>query len=217
VNVSILADTEYPFRETVRLLVSPASPAAFELRLRIPRWAEEARILVNGKAEANVRPNSFHPITRVWRKGDRVELTFPMRVRATRWHRESVALERGPLVYALRIGEEWRKIAQRGLTADWEVHPTTPWNYGLLVDPAAPDRSVRVLERPIGRFPFSPDGAPVELRVKARRIPGWTIENGSAGPLPESPAASREPLGEVALIPYGAAKLRITAFPLLRE
>ena len=193
------------------------SPAAFELRLRVPRWAEDARILVNGKAEANVRPNSFHPITRVWRKGDRVELTFPMRVRATRWHRESVALERGPLVYALRIGEEWRKIAQRGLTADWEVHATTPWNYGLLVDTAAPDRSVRVLEKSVGRFPFSPDGAPVELRVKARQIPGWIIENGSAGPLPESPAASREPLGEVALIPYGAAKLRITAFPLLRE
>ena len=36
-----------------------------------------------------------------------------MAVRASRWFNDSVALERGPLVYSLRIGADWRKLTQR--------------------------------------------------------------------------------------------------------
>ena len=42
--------------------------------------------------------------------GDRVTLRFPMPVRATRWYNDSVAIERGPLVFALKIGEDWRRL-----------------------------------------------------------------------------------------------------------
>lgn len=208
-------DTEYPFRERIRFTVRSASTAAYPLYFRIPSWAHGASLTVNGKPVAGVKPGTFHRVERNWKPGDQIRLILPMRPRVTRWFRNSIAIERGPIVYSLKIGEDWRKIRDHGPTADWEVHPTTPWNYALAIDGARPERSVQVIEKPVGKMPFSPEGAPVELRVKGRRLPQWQMENGSAGLLPESPVTSNEPLETLTLIPYGSAKLRITAFPQL--
>jgi hypothetical protein len=101
--------------------------------------------------------------------------------------------------------------------ADWEVLPTTPWNYGLILDSTHPEDSVRIVEKTMGQFPFSADGTPIELVVKGRRIPDWKFVNGSAGPLPPSPVVSTEKVETLTLLPYGAAKLRVTAFPRLAE
>jgi hypothetical protein len=124
-----------------------------------------------------------------------------------------VTLKRGPLVYSLKIGERWERI--RGIDAcpDYAVYPTTPWNYGLLIDPENPEAEVVV--KSVGDVIYSPDTAPVELRVKGRRIPEWQLVDEQAGPLPVSPVKSSEPVEELTLIPYGCAKLRITEFPLL--
>ncbi len=217
VRVRITEETEYPFRDSIKLKVEPAKNVTFPLMLRIPQWAEGAEVRVNGKLVAGTRPGSFLTVRRGWKKGDVVDLRFPMRVRASHWFNESVALERGPLVFSLKIGEDWVKLHEKAPAADWEVYPATPWNYGLLIDEQDPGRSAEVSEKPVGDFPFSPAGAPVEMKVKGRRLIQWEMKNQSAAPPPASPVTSAEELETLTLIPYGAAKLRITAFPQLRK
>jgi hypothetical protein len=53
----------------------------------------------------------------------------------------------------------------------------------------------------------------VEITAKARRLPEWTLVDDSPGVLPVSPVTSKRPEETITLVPYGAAKLRITAFP----
>jgi len=217
VNVTIVEDTGYPFRQDIHFTVQPAKPATFPLELRIPAWASQVRIRVNGKPVAGVKPGTFYKLVRTWKPGDTIDATFPMQPRLSRWYHNSVAVERGPLVYSLQIGEQWTKVKDRPQAPDWGVAPTTPWNYGLVFNAAAPAKSFVAEERPIGDYPFSPEGAPVVLKATGRRIAEWQLVNDSAGPVPESPVAAAGPDESIVLIPYGAAKLRITAFPEVKK
>jgi DUF1680 family protein len=215
--VLIKEETDYPFRETIRFTVNPATPLSFPLQLRIPAWARNATITVNGQAQPAPAAGSFARIERTWNSGDRVELKLPMAPRASRWFHDSVAIERGPLVFSFPIGESWVKLRDRGMTADWQVFPTTAWNYALSLDPAAPEKTITVAESALPTVPFSGRQTPVRLSVKARRLTPWRAEDGVANELPPSPVTSDQPDETIQLIPYAAAKLRITAFPLCKS
>ncbi len=216
--VKIAEDTDYPFRDTIKFSLHPARPLPFPLKLRIPAWAKSARILINGIEQSTPQPGTFVELNRTWNPGDTVTLQFPMSVRATEWFHNSIAIERGPLVYALRIDQSWREEKQTGPSKDWEVFPTTPWNYALLLDPKNASSSFKVVESAIRNQPFNFASPPVTLVTQGRRVPEWQLENDSAGPIPASPLrCQKTPCPQqaetVSLIPYGAAKLRITAFP----
>ena len=211
--VHIVEETGYPFKGTVKFTFNPASPVSFPMQFRIPAWATGASITVNGEAEPAPLTASFARIDRRWKRGDRVEIAFPMAPRVSRWFNDSIAIERGPLVFSLNVGESWVKLRDRGMTADWQVFPTAPWNYALNVDAAAPEKSIAVTETEVREGPFTGKHAPVRISVKARKINGWRADDGAADPLPQSPVASDAPEETVTLIPYAAAKLRITAFP----
>jgi len=69
-------------------------------------------------------------------------------------------------------------------------------------------------EHSIGLCPFSPEGAPVTAKVKAKKV-DWKMENGAATPVPGLEWVSEE-VEEVRMIPYGCTNLRLTEMPLVK-
>jgi hypothetical protein len=217
VEIAIREETDYPFDGTIRFVVTPPHPVQFPLYLRIPQWAEGAKIAVSG---TSIIPAAgmFTVVQREWKSGDVVELTLPMKIRTdTRWN-NAVSILRGPVVFSLKVGEEYKKIKSYHDTlpaADWEIYPTTAWNYGLLLDRQNLQKSISVATNKIGKIPYEQKDAPVILKVKGKAIPEWGIVDNSAGDTPLSPVRSDQPVVELELIPYGSARLRITEFPTI--
>src|SRR5262249_53668949 len=120
--------------------------------------------------------------------------------------------------FSLKIGERWRTYGTDKNWPEFEVFPTTAWNYGLVLDSPDADRSFEVIKKPgpVPSQPFTPETVPIELRARARKIPAWKTDRfGLVGKLQPSPVKTDEPVETVTLIPMGSARLRITSFPVI--
>jgi len=203
-EVSITEATNYPFEEKIHLALKSSGPAQFPLYLRIPGWCNEAKIEVNGSLHTqSPLPGRMVKVERVWSDGDSVDIHLPMHVVLTRWDKWSVAVERGPLVYALKIKENWKKARERfpGFP-DWEVRAASDWNYALCFrlyrDGMISRRRIDdgSSERDMGDSYFKvnyrqvPDGAnvwenpPIELIAKAKKVDGWRLKKELPAVLP---------------------------------
>jgi DUF1680 family protein len=226
-EVTIEEKTFYPFGEKITLIISLGEvPVNFPLHLRIPSWCQQAQVTINGNEYSRCKGDTILVIRRDWKNGDIVELELPMKIELTNWYENSTAIERGPLTYALKIGEKWDKVFNdkdpvRFGTSYFVVHPTTPWNYGLpdFPEEKIPEMFTIVKKDTMTSYPWSLENAPIELRIKAKRLTNWKLYNETAGPLPYSirwGEVTEPETEEITLIPYGCSTLRIAEFPRVR-
>ena len=142
-QITFTQKSNYAFEGSVEFEVTTSKPQELAINLRIPAWAQNPMVAVNGKAvSAPVERGKFATIRCQWKTGDRIELEIPMRTRLEPidpWHPKTVALMSGPLVlFALTN-------SPRTLT---ESRSDRSWSDGRLARPARRRRTPRELARP---------------------------------------------------------------------
>jgi hypothetical protein len=222
-EVKVIETTDYPFSDSVELKLETARSVRFPLYLRVPNWCDQPTISVNGKAiSADAHALSYVVVTRDWSNADTVTLTLPMKLGVRRWakNKDSASVDYGPLSFSLEIGQKWVKY---GGTDEWpeqEVYPTTAFNYGLVLDEANPTAGIELTKAsgPVADQPFTPETTPFRLTMKAKKIPNWDMDhNNLLRTLEPGPVRSSEPVETISLIPMGAARLRISSFPVISD
>ncbi|NEW77886.1 MAG: glycoside hydrolase family 127 protein [Gelidibacter sp.] len=123
-TLEISQKTDYPWNGKVTITVNPKKESTFSMKFRVPGWAKnqvlpgdlysylensknKATVTVNGENISTQEDQGYLTITRNWKKGETVELDFPMEVKKAvtnakvEGNKGKVALEYGPIVYAI--------------------------------------------------------------------------------------------------------------------
>ncbi|MGA8529225.1 MAG: beta-L-arabinofuranosidase domain-containing protein, partial [Acidobacteriaceae bacterium] len=223
--VTIVQTSDYPFGDTIALKFTGEHEARFPLSLRIPGWCHKPQIVMNGEAVAITPLKGFVTLDRRFRPGDTITLTLPMEVARTAWPYGGVALERGPLVFSLRIKEDWTTFTVPDYSTDtfpgYNANPASAWNYALALSSGDLEGQVQVQQNPgpLGDDPWS--HPPVSLTVAARKIENYRLQDITnkddqffTPPLPDLAFTQVQPETEqITLVPYGSTQLRATIFP----
>lgn len=150
-----------------------------------------------------------------------------MNISCSRWYDSSAVIERGPLVYALKMNETWTKKetapSEKVRYGDWfyEVTSDSPWNFclsnGMLNRKGIAEKCVLVRnETDRTLYPWTLENAPLSIKLPARPLLDWKAYRGSTGDI-QYYTQQHGDMGEeqiIELIPYGCTTLRITEFPV---
>lgn len=237
-EIVLKESTHYPFEEKISFTVQTDSDVKFPLYLRIPSWCKEASLQLNGAlVESKLVAGQYAKLDATWKNGDVVTLQLPMNLSVRRWqtNQNSASVNLGPLTFSLLIDEgykmvnseqtaiwdsKWQKNADVEAWPTYEIYPNSPWNYALKLDerPLEQQFVVEWKEWPQDDFPFTVKSVPLSIKTQGRRVPSWGIDRyGLCGVLPEPDAPKSEVLEDITLIPMGAARLRISAFPVTEK
>lgn len=229
-EIVIRETTDYPFDTRIGFVMEMKDDGVnFPFYIRIPKWTRNATVKVNGQdMDEDLQAGKYLCIDREWKNGDRVEVDFPMEVSVRTWqvNKNSVSVDYGPLTLSLRITEkyveknsaetaiwdsQWQQGADASRWPSYEIYPESPWNYALQVG------SVKLKERrklQPGRNPFTQSEVPLVFEAQGRQVPDWKIDEYKlCSVLPYEDVAKSDTCETLELIPMGAARLRISAFP----
>jgi hypothetical protein len=123
-NMSLEQQTEYPWKGNVKLVVTKPVSKQVTMMLRVPGWARQeavpsslyqfldqqkkpVTVKLNGKPVKYTVEKGYMVLSRLWKKGDRIEMELPMEIEKVvanekvKDDQQRFASQRGPLVYCL--------------------------------------------------------------------------------------------------------------------
>jgi DUF1680 family protein len=199
--------TDYPWSGMVRLQISPEKPCDFTLYVRWPGWSPSLSVDVNGSslATGDSRSGSYLPILRKWEPGDTVNISLPIvptlmaanpRV-ADEYGR--VAIQRGPLVYALEQTDQ-NGAAVGDLFFRLGSPISSDGRKDLLGGVTLLKSSGQVAEKPLADEPLYQPFATLAVRPKRPAtltfVPYYAVGNREPGPMEIwIPASRADPAG----------------------
>ncbi len=107
-GIKLRQETSFPEQQGTILIVQAAKPVEMDLHIRIPYWvARGGKVKVNGAVvPAFASAGSYFTLNRLWKTGDRVEVSLPMdlHIHAMPDDESVQAMMYGPLVLAGKLG-----------------------------------------------------------------------------------------------------------------
>jgi hypothetical protein len=108
--VVLRQETGFPYSETSKITIAQGK-GQFTLQVRYPGWVKPGtfQVKVNGKPVSIVTgPSSYVAISRQWKKGDVVDITFPMynSIKYLPNEPQYIALMHGPILLGMKTGTE---------------------------------------------------------------------------------------------------------------
>ncbi len=107
-KVILKQTNDYPWKGNVKVSLFPEKESDFTINLRLPGWANQYNIKVNGKdVDVGINSKGYLEMKRKWSINDTIELNMPMRVEkiyanpAVAENVSRFAFQRGPVVYCL--------------------------------------------------------------------------------------------------------------------
>jgi uncharacterized protein len=133
--------TGYPFAGKIHIEVSPEQAARFPLRLRVPSWARESSVAINGVVlDQPLDEEGMIHLFRDWQPGDVIELDFPMRPELHRRLNRNVQESRAP---------DGSPVTQQVLRYEYVAVTCGPLVYSTgLIDGFKIDETIKLPERP---------------------------------------------------------------------
>ena len=221
----IAEETYYPFSGDITFRFSLPEQTHFPFVFRIPGWCEQYQITLNGNpVSTSAYGEGFKVLNRDWNDGDIVTLSLGMTPKVVEAaDRQGKYVECGPLLMAYSIPatvtEDTNtysnmngKVPGDGFKC-WSMKPNGAFNYAINTDDETLELNIDE-EKLANAYPFDLDGTPLSISLPVRTIT-WTVENNRYNPV--LPASENVVLSNtrknINLVPYGAAKLRVTVFP----
>jgi DUF1680 family protein len=217
-TVSIAVDTNYPFSDNVKTTIT--TDKAFTFYVRVPTWInKQASIKVGSAAATAFTPDATTKLQKVSVPAGTTVISQVFSADITIENRlhGSVAIHRGPFNYALDLPKTSKKIRTiypaEPRASDYQYDVTSDWSYAIdtstLSFHAAPANTT--LKSPI----FDSGASPLSISVQGCRV-NWSLAGTTfASSPPEKPACVGNKM-TLSLVPYGATKLRISEFPVIK-